>query len=157
MDGAWADVEQTVRIICVPGRFGGERLSLSKTLSGWRAGANRVMLIAMVDGLILLRSALTSLFRSRARLEAEILVLRQQINALRRKSPKRSVFRTFDRWCSLGCIASLPGNFGASQTRRPDLDGSLSILACRARARSCKCHRPAANLDQKVGHLVGVG
>jgi len=30
--------------------------------------------------------ALTRLFRSRARLEAEILVLRQQINVLRRKS-----------------------------------------------------------------------
>ena len=51
----------------------------------------------MVDVLMLLWAALTSLFRSRARLEAEILVLRQQINVLRRKSPKKSVFRTFDR------------------------------------------------------------
>jgi hypothetical protein len=37
------------------------------------------------------------MFRSRARLEAEILVLRQQINVLRRNSSKRSVFRPFDR------------------------------------------------------------
>src|SRR5947207_12757318 len=35
----------------------------------------------------LLWSALTGLFRSRARLEAEILILQQQINVLRRKSP----------------------------------------------------------------------
>jgi hypothetical protein len=59
-------------------------LSLSETLSGWRAGANRVKLIPMVDVLILLSTALTSLFRSRVRLEAEILVLRQPINVLRR-------------------------------------------------------------------------
>ena len=61
-------------------------MSLSETLSGWRAGANRVMLILMVDVPILLWTALTRLFRSRRRLEAEILVLRQQINVLRRKS-----------------------------------------------------------------------
>jgi len=52
----------------------------------------------MVDVLMLLWSALTGLCRSRARLEAEILVLRQQINVLRRKSPKRSIFSNFDRW-----------------------------------------------------------
>jgi hypothetical protein len=80
-------------------------VSLSKTLSGWRAKANRVMLIPMVDVLMLLGSALTSLFRSRVRLEAEILALRQQINVLRRNSPKRFVFRTFDR---LVLVASLP-------------------------------------------------
>src|SRR6266481_5307981 len=51
----------------------------------------------MVDVLVLLWSAATSLFRSRARLEAEILVLRQLINVLRRTSPKRFVFGTFDR------------------------------------------------------------
>jgi hypothetical protein len=40
----------------------------------------------MVDVLTLLWSALAGLFRSRARLEAEILALRQQINVLRSKS-----------------------------------------------------------------------
>ncbi len=61
----------------------------------------------MVDVLILLWTALTSLFRSRLRLEAEILVLRQQINVLRRNSPKRSVFRPFDRLVFVGlyCLA----------------------------------------------------
>ena len=66
------------------------------------------MLIPMVDFLILLRSALTSLFRSRARLEAEILVLRQQINVLRRNSPKRFVFRPFDRLVLVGLYRLAP-------------------------------------------------
>ena len=51
----------------------------------------------MIDFLLLLGRALTGLFRSRARLEAEILVLRQQINVLRRKSPKRPAFSNIDR------------------------------------------------------------
>jgi signal transduction histidine kinase len=41
------------------------------------------------------RSALAGLFRARARLEAEILVLWQQINVLRRKSPEEICFRQF--------------------------------------------------------------
>jgi len=51
----------------------------------------------MIDFLLLLGCAFTGLFRSRARLEAEILVLRQQINVLRRKSPKRPAFSNIDR------------------------------------------------------------
>jgi hypothetical protein len=62
----------------------------------------------MVDILMLLWSALTGLFRSRARLEAEILVLRHQINVLRRNSPKSLFSGLSTDWCSLGCIASLP-------------------------------------------------
>src|SRR6185369_11433572 len=50
----------------------------------------------MIEVLILLWSALIGLFRSRARLEAEILILRHKINVLRRNSPKRFAFRTFD-------------------------------------------------------------
>src|SRR5262245_18444244 len=41
--------------------------------------------------------ALIGLFRSRAALEAEILVLRHQLNVLRRKSPKRLAFGNIDR------------------------------------------------------------
>jgi hypothetical protein len=43
------------------------------------------------------------------RLEAEILVLRQQINVLRRKSPKRFVFGTFDRLVFVGLYRLAPG------------------------------------------------
>jgi hypothetical protein len=41
--------------------------------------------------------ALIGLFRSRAALQAEILVLRHQLNVLRRKSPKRVFFSNIDR------------------------------------------------------------
>jgi hypothetical protein len=41
--------------------------------------------------------AAVGLFRSKVSFEAEKLVLRHQLNVLRRKSPKRLAFRTFDR------------------------------------------------------------
>jgi hypothetical protein len=41
--------------------------------------------------------ALIGLFRPRAALQAENLVLRHQLNVLRRKSPKRLVFGNVDR------------------------------------------------------------
>ncbi len=74
----------------------------------------------MADVLILLWSALTGLFRSRARLEAEILVLRQQINVLRRKSPKRSVFSNFDRLVLVGLFRLVPGIVDALAIVRPE-------------------------------------
>src|SRR5450756_150195 len=45
--------------------------------------------VPMTHFLRLLACAPTRLFRSRARFEAEILVLRHQLNVLRRKAPKR--------------------------------------------------------------------
>ena len=51
----------------------------------------------MVQLLRLLCGALIGLFLSSARREAEILVLRQQINVLRRKSPKRPALNNADR------------------------------------------------------------
>jgi hypothetical protein len=58
---------------------------------------------------------------------------------------------------TLGEVRLDDGNFDASQTLRPDLSSGWTILAFRARARSCKCHRPAAILGQKAGHPVDVG
>jgi hypothetical protein len=63
----------------------------------------------ILDVLVLLSSALTRLFRSRARLEAEILVLWQQIDVLRRKSPKRLAFGSFDRMVFVGLYRLIPG------------------------------------------------
>jgi hypothetical protein len=51
----------------------------------------------MVQLLKLLCGALIGLFQSSARREAEILVLRQQINVLRSMSPKRPALNNADR------------------------------------------------------------
>src|SRR6516165_9267270 len=74
----------------------------------------------MVDVLALLWSALTSLLRSRVRLEAEILILRQQINVLRRNSPKRFAFRTLDRLVFVGVYRVVPGIVDALAIVRPE-------------------------------------
>src|SRR5262249_39414189 len=51
--------------------------------------------------------ALLGLFRPRAALEAENLILRHQLNVLRRKSPKRLAFGNVDRlvFATLYCVA----------------------------------------------------
>jgi hypothetical protein len=51
----------------------------------------------MRDVCSLIWLALIGLFRSRASLQAEILTLRHQLNVLRRKSPQRLTFSSFDR------------------------------------------------------------
>jgi hypothetical protein len=51
----------------------------------------------MIDLLTLILGALASLFKSRATLEAENLVLRQQVNVLRRRTPKRPHLNNTDR------------------------------------------------------------
>jgi hypothetical protein len=59
----------------------------------------------MTDLLKLILSFLASLFKSRAKLEAEIL-LRQQINVLRRRVPKRPHLNNTDRYRSFSvCLA----------------------------------------------------
>src|SRR5260221_5106760 len=74
----------------------------------------------MLDVLLLLCSALASLFGSRGRLEAEVLVLRQQINVLRRTSRKRFVFGTFDRLVFVGLYRLVPGIVDALCIVRPE-------------------------------------
>src|SRR5450759_4383030 len=69
----------------------------------------------MTDLLKLILGLLASLFKSRAKLEVENLVLRQQINVLRRRAPKlphlnnidRFLFVWLYRWfpCVLGAVA----------------------------------------------------
>ena len=73
-----------------------------------------VELCRLISGMIL------DLFRSRAALAAEILVLRQQINVLRRASPKRLPFRSIDRLI-LGSVCRLfPEMYDALAIVRPD-------------------------------------
>jgi hypothetical protein len=49
------------------------------------------------DFLKLLKWTLLDLFRSRISLEAEVIALRQQLNVLRRGTPKRSALKMLDR------------------------------------------------------------
>ena len=55
----------------------------------------------MMDLFKLILGVLAALFWSRAKLEAEILILRQQINVLRRRAPKRPHLNNTDRFLGL--------------------------------------------------------
>ena len=74
----------------------------------------------MLNVLMLLLSALTGRFCSKGRLEAEILVLRQQINVLRRKSSKRCTFSDLDRLVFVGLYRLAPTIVDALAIVRPE-------------------------------------
>jgi hypothetical protein len=74
----------------------------------------------MIELLRLLPCALTGLLRSRARLEAEILVLRHQLNVLSRKAPKRVAFKTIDRLVFAGLYRLAPGVLDALKILKPE-------------------------------------
>jgi hypothetical protein len=62
----------------------------------------------------------SDLLRSRVALEAEILVLRQQINVLRRANPKRLRFVPIDRLILGGVCRLFPKMYGALAIVRPE-------------------------------------
>lgn len=64
--------------------------------------------------------ALIGLFRSRAALEAEILVLRHQLNVLRRKSSKRVVLGNIDRFVFVGLYRVAPLVLEAMKVVKPE-------------------------------------
>ena len=59
------------------------------------------------------------LFRSHAALHAEILVLRHQLNVLRRKSPKRPIFSNVDRLIFAGLCGLTPRVLDALKILKP--------------------------------------
>src|SRR6476659_6154374 len=63
--------------------------------------------------------ALIGLVRSRAALQAEILVLRHQLNVLRRKSPKRLAFGNVDRLVFSALYRMAPGVLDALRILKP--------------------------------------
>src|SRR2546428_5848947 len=73
----------------------------------------------MSDLCRLIWCALIGLFRSRAALEAEILVLRHQLNVLRRKSPKRLAFGNIDHLVFAGLYRVAPGVLDALKILKP--------------------------------------
>jgi hypothetical protein len=60
------------------------------------------------------------LIRSRAALHAEILVLRHQLNVLRRNSPNRLVFRNVDRLVFAGLYGLTPRVLDAVKILKPE-------------------------------------
>ncbi len=77
-------------------------------------------LTLMVGFCRLIWCALAGLFRSRASLEAEILVLRHQLNILRRRSPKRPVLSNFDRLIFAGLCSMAPKALSALAIVKPE-------------------------------------
>ena len=63
---------------------------------------------------------LIGFYRSRASLEAEILVLRHQLNVLRRKSAKRPTFGSIDRLIFAGLYSMAPKVLSALAIVRPE-------------------------------------
>src|SRR5260370_9038100 len=70
----------------------------------------------MTDLLKLLLGILASLFRSRAEVEAENLVLRQQINVLRRRMPRRPDLNTADRFLFVWLYHGFPPSWARSRS-----------------------------------------
>ena len=74
----------------------------------------------MLDLCRLIWRMFTDLFRSRATLEAEILVLRQQINVLRRGAPRKLAFNPIDRLIFIGLYRLFPQTCRALAIVKPD-------------------------------------
>src|SRR5476651_122980 len=68
----------------------------------------------------LILGVLASLFKSRAKLEAEILILRQQINVLRRRAPKRPHLNNTDRFLFVWLYSWFPSVLDAAAIVRPE-------------------------------------
>ena len=78
------------------------------------------MMVAMSDMFGLIWHAVIGLFRSRAVLQAEILILRHQINILRRKSPKRVALGNIDRAVLIGLYRLTPTVLEALKIINPE-------------------------------------
>ena len=74
----------------------------------------------MIELFQLILSVLASLFKSRARLEAENLVLRQQVNVLRRQKVKRPQLNNADRFLLVWLYCWFPSVLGAIAIVRPE-------------------------------------
>ena len=73
----------------------------------------------MREACSLVWTVLVLLFRSRASLEAEILILRHQLNIQRRHLPKRSAFIAMDRLIFVGLYRLAPGTVNALTIVKP--------------------------------------
>jgi hypothetical protein len=74
----------------------------------------------MREAYSLVWSVLVLLFRSRVSLEAEILMLRHQLNIQRRHAPKRVAFSAMDRLIFVGLYRLVPNTIQALTIVKPD-------------------------------------
>src|SRR5262245_44197927 len=74
----------------------------------------------MVELLRLILHIVTSLFKPRAKLAAEIIVLRQQLNVLRRQVSKRPQLSNTDRFLFVWLYRWFPSVLGAIAILRPE-------------------------------------
>ena len=74
----------------------------------------------MSDLLKLVWCAVVGLFRTKASLEAEILILRHQLNVVRRKSPRRHVLSNIDRLIFVGLYHFAPRILDALAIIKPE-------------------------------------
>jgi transposase InsO family protein len=109
----------------------------------------------MFDLCKLIVGIVIDLLRSRAMLEAEILMLRQQINVLRRANPKRLRFASIDRLILGGICRLFPKMYGTLAIVRPDTvirwHRAGFKLYWRWRSRRCR-GRPTVSLE--IRHLI---
>src|SRR6202162_5877361 len=104
----------------------------------------------MLDLCRLIFAIASDLLRSRVALEAEILVLRQQINVLRRSDPKRLRFVSIDRLILGGICRLFPTMYGALAIVRPETvicwhrAGFRSYWRWKSKQR---CGRPAVTVE----------
>jgi hypothetical protein len=106
--------------------------------------------------------AAVGLLRSRAALQAEILVLRHQLNVLRRKSPKPVVLSNIDRVVFAGLCRLAPQSIGRTEDPQAG-DGdplaprwfprllTLEITTARRPAKDTRGHSPAHSQDERRG------
>jgi hypothetical protein len=79
-----------------------------------------LIIVAMRDLCRLIWCAVAVVFRSRMALQVEILVLRHQLNVLRRRSPKRVTFSNVDRLVFTGLYRLAPRVLNALKILQPE-------------------------------------
>ena len=95
-------------------------MSLSETQIWLTVSANRLIIGPMSDFCRLIWCAMVELVRSRAALQAEILILRHQLNVLRRKSPKHVAVGNIDRLLFVGLFRFSPKALDALKILKPE-------------------------------------
>jgi hypothetical protein len=91
-----------------------------RKLNGSRHPANRLIVGPMGELFGFIWCAIAALFRSRAVLQAEILVLRHQLNILRRRSPKRVILGKVGRLVFCGLYRLSPTVLNAPKILQPE-------------------------------------